>query len=182
MNELVLAERYAQALSASVADESNLESIRDDLAQVVELFAENPELKAFANNPAIPLAVREDVVEEILAAAGDSETTQRFVATLMERDRISLLPLALKRFTAIVDKRLNRVSAKLTSAAPLTKDQEKRIREGLAEYSGKTVLMEADVDPEIIGGVVVEIDGKVLDGSVRSRLARLRDSILAEEI
>lgn len=182
MNEFVLAERYAQALSASVADDSDLESILDDLARVVDLFAGNAELKAFANNPAVPLTAREDVVGEILAAAGESETTRRFVAALMERDRISLLPLTLKRFTAIVDERLNRVSAKVTSAAKLTKDQEKRIREGLAEYSGKTVLMEAYVDPEIIGGVVVEVGGKVLDGSVRSRLARLRDSILAEEI
>ena len=181
MNELLLAERYAQALSASVEDDADLESIRDDLAQGAELFDGNAELKAFALNPAVPLAVREDVVEEILAAAGESETTRRFVATPMERGRISLLPLALKRFVAIVDERLNRVSAKVTSAAPLTKDQEKRIREGLAKYCGKSVLMEVDMDPEIIGGVVVEVGGKILDGSVRTRLARLRESILAEE-
>lgn len=182
MIELVLADRYARALSETIDDHGEAENVQQDLQNLSDLFAENDELRAFAANPAIPLAPRSAALDDILSKTVECDTTRKFVTALLERGRIGLLPRATKRFAALVNQRLNRVPATVTSALPLEEKQKERIRDGLEKYCGKSVLMETKTDPAIIGGVVVEIDGKILDGGLRAQLARLRESVLAEEI
>ncbi|MEA3365166.1 MAG: ATP synthase F1 subunit delta, partial [Candidatus Hydrogenedentes bacterium] len=86
------------------------------------------------------------------------------------------------RFEEIVDARLNRVAVRITTVAPLSAEQEKRLKEKLSAYTGKSVRLQCHVDPEIIGGVVARIGWQVIDDSVRTRLARLKEALIAEEV
>lgn len=181
MNEYLVADRYARALAGAVPDDSALESIQEDINALATLLHENGELRSLMNSPAIPMAVRHGAFEKILETAVNDDTTRRFAATLLKRGRIGLLPRVVDRFAELVDVRLNRVTAMVTSAVPLDAAQAENIQKGLAEYCGKTVRIEAHVDPDIIGGVLVRVGGKILDGSLRARLAQLKESLLAEE-
>lgn len=181
MNEYLVADRYARALSGSVTEDTALETIQEDVRALAALLDENEELRNLLHSPAIPMTARSSAFEKMLETAVHDDTTRRFAATLLKRGRIGLLPRVIDRFAELVDARLNRVTANVTSAVPLDAAQVESIREGLAAYCGKTVRLNARVDPEIIGGVVVRVGGKVLDGSLRTRLAQLKESLLAEE-
>ena len=93
-----------------------------------------------------------------------------------------LLSETVTRFEEIVDARLNRVAARITTVAPLTPEQEERLKGKLSEYAGKSVRLKCNVEPDIIGGVIARIGWQVIDDSVRARLARLKEALIAEEV
>ncbi len=181
MNETLVARRYARALSLAVPSDEDLKDALDDLNTLDTLCRENHELHAFLCNPAIPLLERLTAYREILDRSITQETIKRFAETLLKRGRITLLTQATECFAELVDRRLNRVTAYVTSASSLNTEQEARVREGLAEYSGRTVRLITNTDTSLIGGLVVRIDGVVLDGSLRARLDQLKNTLLSEE-
>ena len=181
MNETLVAQRYARALSLAVPSDEDLNDTLADLNALDALCRDNKELRAFLGNPAIPLHERLTAFREILDRAIAHETIKRFAETLLKRGRITLLTRATERFAELVDQRLNRVTAYVTSATPLDTEQEERVLEGLTEYSGRTVRLITDTDPGLIGGLVVRLDGVVLDGSLRARLDQLKNTLLSEE-
>lgn len=181
MNETLIAQRYARALSLAIPSDDDLNDMLNDLNTLDTLCRENLELHAFLCNLAIPRHERLVAFRKILDRSITQETVKRFAETLLKRGRITLLAEATERFAELVDQRLNLVTAYVTSATPLKPEQEERVREGLTEYSGRTVRLITDTDTGLIGGLVVRLDGVVLDGSLRSRLAQMKNTLLSEE-
>jgi F-type H+-transporting ATPase subunit delta len=81
-----------------------------------------------------------------------------------------------------VDERMNRTAAQVTSAQPMPDDQRARVEESLAQFSGKTVRATYETDPALIGGLTAVIGGRVIDGSLRTRLARIKEALIGQEI
>jgi F-type H+-transporting ATPase subunit delta len=106
--------------------------------------------------------------------------TGRFMLLLVDRGRISLLEQISSSLAELVDLRLNRAEAVVTTAVPLNKEQRKRLRVRLSEVTGKTIRMKEQSDPDILGGVVVQIGTRVIDGSVKSSLSKMREELIAE--
>lgn len=180
MNHLV-AERYAKGLSESIPDAADLEEALKGLEDMCETYGEHQTLRTLLETPAVPAATREKILEAVLDVHEMPPVAKRFVLTLFERHRINLLREATSTFGVLVDKRLNRMVAHVTTALELSPGQEEKLCEKLSEYSGSTVRLEKEVDTEIIGGVVVRLGGSVLDGSLRAQLNRVKESLLAEE-
>jgi len=181
MSAILIAQRYAQALSESVTDSQQLEVILNDLNEFRTIFLENNELHTALSNPAIPPHTREGVLDDVLTALALQPVARNLIKILFLRRRIALLSQVVSLFEKMVDERLNRVTAQVTTATPLTPETERRVREGLVAFSNKTVTLETTRDPEILGGVVAQIGNIIIDGSWRARLNQLKQALLVEE-
>jgi F-type H+-transporting ATPase subunit delta len=103
---------------------------------------------------------------------------QRFALLLLDRGRIALLASLARAYRELADAHAGRVRAVVTSAAPLSPADLERVRRSLERRTKKTVMLEAQVDPSLIGGLVAQVGDLVLDGSVRTQLSTLRDKLL----
>lgn len=180
MKNYLLAYRYANALLLSIESDSDLDPASDALHAVARLFREEQSLYSALATPSIDVDRRASVLREVLG----EETPPlvcRLAEILLRRGRISLLPDVATVFSSVADRRLNRVTAEVATAASLDDQHRARLNEALAKFSGKTVRMQCAVDPELLGGAVARLDGTLIDGSVRSRLERLSAALLAEE-
>ncbi len=121
-------------------------------------------------------------MEEVANRAVVADTVKRFMMVLLDRRRVAIYADIVEVFARNVDERLNRIAADVTTAIPMTAGQEDALCSALGRYSGKTVRINATVVPEILGGVVARVGGTVIDGSLRSRLDRIRNALIAEEI
>ena len=178
MKDRLVSERYALGLSAAIAGEAELEAVLDAFRDFCEIYAAHDTLATVLQNPSILLAEREGILDGILESLGSPETLRRFLRLLLRRGRIAILGQAAEVFSEIVDKRMNRVRATVTTALPLAEGRASELEKALSARSGKKVRIEAHVDAGIIGGIVVQIEGTVIDGSLRTRLERAKESLL----
>lgn len=181
MKNYLAAQRYAKALSDSLPELEQLEPASEWLQGFATLLAENAEFRLVLQNPAVPAAARHAVLEDILAKTSAEPVLRNLASELFRRGRLNIVTEIAELFGRIVDARLSRITARVTTAEPVTDQQAERIRAGLATYANKDVSLKKRVDPDIIGGVVVKIDGIVIDGSLRARLKQLRTALLSEE-
>lgn len=181
MKDRLISERYALGLSAAIADDAQLEAVLDAFRDFSVIYAAHDTLSTVLQNPSIILAERERILEGILESMGSSKTLRRFLQLLLRRGRIAILEQAAEVFAEIVDTRMNRVRATVTTALPLAEGRASELEKALSARTGKKVRIEAHQDAGIIGGIVVEIEGTVIDGSLRTRLERAKERLLAKE-
>ncbi|MBN2311771.1 MAG: ATP synthase F1 subunit delta [Candidatus Hydrogenedentes bacterium] len=182
MRDYLIAQRYAEGLSAAMADTARLERAVEQLADMARLLDTHHDLRSCIGNDAIDEHLRGRVLDDVLRRLGAEPEVLRLCGLLLSRDRVFLLGDIVELLGRILDERLNRTTAKVTSAAPLTGPQQDRVRQALAGFSGKEVRLTCAVDADLIGGVVAEIGGRVIDGSLRTQLERLKTELIAEEI
>lgn len=181
MSMQLVAKRYARALASSIEDNDQLDAVLTSLEDFSTAYAEHAEFRRAIENPSIPYAVREKPFREFLERVEGPEVSRSFLLTLFQRGRIAGIGKVVSVLRGVVDARLNRARATVTSATELGPDQLKSIESGLETYSQKDIQIETHVDPDILGGVVVHLDGAVIDGSLRSHLGRIREALLNEE-
>lgn len=174
-----VADRYARSLEATLREDSELEPTLDALQRFNGLFMDCDDLRTVLTSPATDPLNRLKVLREILERDEFPSVAAKLVCELLRRGRIRALPNVTIIFTRLVDARLNRVEAVVTTAIALSSEQEERVREGLAKFTSKSVRLRSKIDPKVIGGVVVECEGKIIDGSLRTRLDRLKEAVLA---
>jgi len=182
MKNHLIAMRYANALGEAITDPGRLEHVLGQLAALSELYETHDDFRHCMGNRALAKEPRARVLDELLERIGADEEVRRLARLLFSKDRQAILPGIVEEFATIVDKRLNRVTANVTSAAPLNDEQRVRLETALARLSGKDVRLECEVDQDLIGGVVARIGGQVIDGSLRNRLERLKHELIAQEI
>ncbi len=174
------ARRYAEA-ATQIADRDG--SLGDWVA-AVERASERlsaADLMRVLADPAIPFADRRRVAERVL---GDEVTggPRNLVLLLVRRGRIELLPHVAAELRRLHDQRAGIVKAIVTSAAPLSEQEVTAISQRLASTTGGTVQLDLHVDASLLGGVQVRIGDRLIDGSVRGRLERLRTRLAAGAI
>jgi F-type H+-transporting ATPase subunit delta len=180
MADHLIAERYAAALSGVIADNEQALSVMDRLDTFAELMAESHDLRSCLGNPSMDIAQRRQVLDDVLKKLGIDGPLHNLAQELLRRGRITLVGEIASSYSVLVDKRLNRVTAFVTTALPMTDGEMAALTKGLEHYSGMTVRLRCKTDPRIICGTVVRIAGKVIDDSVKSRLDNLRTALLAE--
>lgn len=181
MKHYPVAERYARALSESIADAGELETALAALEDFQGLYAETPDLRSAFSNPGVSVEKRATLLQEVLAGEDMPDAVRHLLDILVRRGRIALLADVTEVFSTLVDRRLNRIGARVRTATPLSEAQRARLVQVLENYFKKSIRMKCVVDPTILGGVVARVGGVVLDGSVRSRLERLRAELLSRE-
>ena len=181
MRHHLIAERYAKALSSAIDSAEELEEALAALREFAEVYENHGELRQVIENPALTREVRKAILDEVVERSGMPQYACGLIRTLFLRGRISRLADVLELLDRIVNQRLGRVRAEVTTAVPLSESHAERIRKSLSDFAQKEVLLRTEVDDSIIGGVIVRMEGAVYDGSLRARLARMKLALLAEE-
>jgi F-type H+-transporting ATPase subunit delta len=172
------ATRYARALFDTVLAEGlDLQKAQTDLGEFAGLVAENEALQRVLTNPAIPVARKRAVIDELLSRASLQPTVAKLLLMLAERDRLVILPEVADVFNARLMEHQNVVRARIVTAVALPSDRVTALAAGLTRATGRNVVIEAQVDPAIIGGAVARIGGTVYDGSITRQLERIRETL-----
>lgn len=170
--------RYAKAIFAIGVDKGLFELFGRQLSELAELWQASPELRQTLENPVFKLAQKRAVLQSLLPRVAPARPVQSLALLLLERGRIAMLPGIARAYQDMSDDKLGRVRARVRSAHALDLASETAIRKALERRTGKKVLMTTEVDVSLIGGVVAEVAGTVLDGSVASRLDSLKNRLL----
>jgi len=171
--------RYADAAFEIGLRDGTVEVWRRELDAAAEMVGDDTLMDALAS-PAIPLDQRLDAAQGVFAKL--SQPVRNLVLLLVRRGRIEQLPRVAAEFARHDDARNGLTHATATSAAPLGAEEIRAIASHLEGLTGGRVDLETNVDPSILGGVVVRIGDRLIDGSVRGRLERLRGRLAAGTI
>lgn len=171
-----LARRYAQALFDIASETKTLEQVEVELKELTRVIQDYPEVKQVLHHPHIPLSEKKSLMDKLLGNE-IGETVRHFLFLMIDRRRQDLLPLIQREFTHFLDEARQIVEAKVATAAALTADQEEKLRQNLARLTGKNVRMVSEIRPELIGGVMVQVGDRVIDGTVAHSLNRMREEL-----
>jgi F-type H+-transporting ATPase subunit delta len=170
-----IARVYAVALFGAAKDRGKLDAIRDQLGQFVDALNENREMQLFLFSPAFSSAEK---IEGLKKAVSDAEPELlNFLELLLEKGRMPVIFRIRRQFDALWAKENKRLGVTVTSAVELDPEIAKRIGAEIEEQTGNTVELESRVDPDILGGLVVQVGNMILDTSIRNRLEKLRKSV-----
>ncbi len=174
------ARRYARAL-LDVALEKGDEGLRQDLADLARLFSDSPELRAVLRHPGVPAEKKTAVVASLWRRGTSSPLLQRLVALLVERDRVEILPLIADAYRRLWHAHHDIVEADAVSARDMDGAEIHVLSAAVGRALGKQVELRHRVDESLIGGLQLRMEGRVYDGSVRSRLRALRERLAGTE-
>jgi F-type H+-transporting ATPase subunit delta len=174
-----VAKVYAEALINAAEKHGRGDSVVEELDTLVDdVFRSQPDLERFLSSA----AVRRDQKARVIGAAFEHKTDPLFVdflRVLNKHDRLGVIRAIRSICHEIRDQRARRVRVKVRSAVPLDDGQLDRIRHDLRSTFSLEPLLESTVDAALLGGVVIQVGDWLFDGSVRTRLSRLRDQLLA---
>jgi F-type H+-transporting ATPase subunit delta len=170
-----IARVYANALFGAAKDRGKLDAIRDQLAQFVAALEENRELRLFLFSPYFSSAEKIDGLKK--AVTGAEPEFVNFLQLLLEKGRMPVIFRIRRQYDALWDKENKRLAVTVTSAVELDPAVAKQIAAEIEEQTGNTVELSSRIDPDILGGLVVQVGDMVLDTSIRNRLEKLRKSV-----
>lgn len=181
MKNALLAKRYAKALFAVGQEEKALDEYATSLKEFAALLAANPELDDALSNPMYPLDAREGVMAEVVKAAGLSTIMGNFLNLIVQKRRADVLGDIAEMFQILVDEENNTAQGTVVSATELSADMQTKVQETLEKITGKQVTLTTQVDESIIGGMIAKVGDLVLDGSIKTQLEELKESIKGSE-
>jgi F-type H+-transporting ATPase subunit delta len=176
----VIARRYAKALFLLAGEESALEQTGVELQQLAEV-ASDPKLRETLSNPLLSPAARRAIAQTFADRLALRPTTRNFLCLLADHQRLGQIVGIAEHYRRLLDDARGRVRAAIHSAVSLTEEQELKLASAFERVTGKTVLATRQVDAGLLGGVVVEIAGKVYDGSLKTQLQHLAASIAGSD-
>ena len=169
-----IAGRYAAALY-ELADESKaLDAVADDLRALKSLISDSDDLAKLIRSPLIDRDDKAAAMNSVLKQAGCDDLTRRFIGVVASNNRLFALPGMIDAFLAELAQRRGEITAEVASAKPLSENQLASISETLQSALGGRVAIEPRVDPSLIGGLVVRVGSRMIDGSLKSKLQRLQ--------
>ena len=171
------ARRYAEAAFAVSSRDRTQEAWGRDLATVAETIADD-RVRDILDNPSVPLPERIRLVQDLFGTHV-SAPVLNLVRLLVDRGRTELLPAVADEYRRLINRQRGIVEAVVTSAAPLTTVETQAVRARVESMAGAAVDLRTEVDASLIGGLTVMVGGRLLDASVRGRLERLRDQLVA---
>lgn len=170
-----IAEVYARSLFEVAKDDGKLDTVREQLGQVADALAENRELQVFFFSPYFS---SDEKVEGLSKAISDAdETVGNFLKLLVEKHRMPALFRIRQRFEALWQEENKILPVQITSAIQLDEQTVSNIGARIGERTGRKVELRSDVDPNILGGIVLQVGNNVLDASIRNRLENLRKHV-----
>ena len=176
-----LARRYAQA-AADAAEEKGGTDAVEALARGIRAFHEGyreaPELKALVDNPKLK-NVRDEVLDAVLDKLDLSVSGSALIRVLTQNDRMNILDEVVTELISIADRAAGRARAKVISASGLSDKQKERIAKALEARVGSPVVLELEIDPQIIGGLICQVGDVTINNSVQRQLELLSERLYA---
>lgn len=181
MLENVVARRYSQAFFAIAQEQSSLDRLEEELKTVVNTINDNKELKRVMDHQLVSPEEKKAIIEKIFSGE-ISETTLNFLDVVIDKYRATYIPAIYEEFVSYANAARNMVDASVKAATELSDADLENIKARLSAVTGKTVRLQSKSDPSLIGGVVVRIGDKVIDGSITGRLDKLKENLLQIEV
>ena len=168
-----LAGRYATALFELARDEKQLEAVGASLSTLRQALTDSDDFRELTTSP----LVSRDQATAAVAATSQSmkldPVTAKFVGVLAQNRRLSQLPQIIRAFNLLAASHRGETTAEVTSAHPLSDDQVAALKANLKTRIGRDVAVDLNIDPAILGGLVVKIGSQMIDGSIRTKLNSL---------
>lgn len=171
------ARRYAEAAFEVAMRDGTLERWRAELDLAASLAGDRRALAILAN-PAISVEKRAVALDDLLSDRV-SQPVMNLLQLMLRRARIEDVARVASQFQRLDDERQGIVHATVTAASELTQDEIRELTARLERSTGGRIALEVEVDPSLLGGLVVRVGDRMIDGSVRGRLQRLRNQLLA---
>ena len=172
-----LAGRYAVALFELAAEDGVVSAVESDLDKLSAALDQSPELASLTTNPQLGRKAKMSAIEEVAKLLELNTLTRRFLGVLAENRRLAETGRVIRAFREIAAAQRGEVSAEVISARPLTEDQLSSLKQKLTAREGRTVKLTSSVDPDMLGGLIVTIGSKRIDGSIRTRLNALTQAM-----
>lgn len=174
-----LAGRYASALFELASENGTVTAVETDLGKLGDALSGSDDLRSATTNPQLSREEQASAVSAVASHLGLSELTTNFIGVLAGNRRLSKLPEMISAFKAIAAGQRGEITATVTSAHPLSDDQIAALKTKLTARQGRTVMLTADVDPDLLGGLVVTLGSERIDASIRTRLNSLSQAMKA---
>lgn len=172
-----VAERYANALFELALEAGSLEVAAADFARVAALLDESAELRRLVRSPVFSADGQYRAIAAVLDKAAISGLVANLVKVAAQNRRLFSVPDVITAFGRLLARHRGEVSAEVTSANPLSEAQIKDLKSALKATLDKDVSLETSVDPSLIGGLIVRVGSRMIDGSVRTKLNSLKFSM-----
>lgn len=181
MLSLELARKYAKAIFEIAKDDGKLKEYGGEISAATKTIFDVDALRSFLLDPEITAEAKCAVAKKVFAGNSVSPMVMNFLLLLIEKRRVVLLQEIDAEYQGLANEALGIRIADVTTATPLLNAQATTLRKKLEALSKKTIRLRPHVDPSIIGGVIVQIGDRRIDGSVTGRLAALQSEILASQ-
>jgi F-type H+-transporting ATPase subunit delta len=177
MVNVSVARRYARALLEAGAGK-DADRVSAQLELLNELVRARAELQAFLADPTYTRAQQRAVMDVLIRELPiDAEPLPNFLRLLIDRRRLASLPLIALQFRDLADEKAGRIRGKVVSAVPLPPETLQQLQKALAAVTESTVLLRAEVDPSVIGGVATQFGSVLYDGTLRTGLDEIRRAL-----
>lgn len=175
----VVADRYARAILLSCPEDKTIKQVKTELAIIKQTFNKFEDFRSFLLNPKIPKAVKLQILDSGLKNK-ISDISLNSLKLLISKNREKIIAEVLERFDELCNKYLGVEHVEIFTAVPITQEMENRLRDAVKRFTTRdNVEVILKVDPEIIGGVLVKLGGRVIDGSLKSRFEETRRKMLS---
>jgi F-type H+-transporting ATPase subunit delta len=172
----VISVRYARALLKSAIDQKLDEQVYHEMQLMAKSYVDVPQLRQTIDNPMIAKDKKQIL---LTTAAGPlaSQLTQSFIALVLKEDRENVIQFMANSYITLYRKQKNVIRGKLTTAARVSADTEQKMRQMVESKTHGTVEFETEVNPDIIGGFILEYDTYRMDASVKSKLNNILNTL-----
>jgi F-type H+-transporting ATPase subunit delta len=170
-----LAQVYARALFEVAHEQDKLDVLREQLGQFADAMKENRELELFFFSPYFSTKEKQEGLEKLLDGA--DEQLMNFLKLLIENYRMPVIYRLRREYERLWEQENRLLPVVLTSAVELDEQTVKDLGERIGERTGNTVTLTTKVEPDILGGIVVQVGNSILDASIRNRLEQLRTQV-----
>ncbi len=177
MKNLAIARRYAKALLLIGKEDGQTEQYRQELEGVANLMMAQKGLADTVANPLYNSDERKKVFEGVIGKLKLSKVMSSFLLLLFEKGRVSFIISINEFFQKLADELKGVAKASLVSATELSEETIEKIRSSLSKKTGKEIVLDVQQDPGLIGGIVTRIGDLVLDGSIKTQLLNMRESL-----
>lgn len=173
-----LAGRYASALFDLASEAGTVTAVESDLEKLRAALGESADLRALTTNPEVSRDAAQGAIGGVAGLLGLSPLTGNFLGVLAQNRRLAQLPAMIRAFNTIAAAQRGEVTAEVTSAHALTDTQLASLKDKLTAREGRTVKLQTSVNPDLLGGLVVTIGSKRIDGSILTRLNTLATKMM----
>ncbi len=177
MSNSAISIRYAKALLNIASEEKQVEQYAEELAEVATVLKREDMLRLLLDSPTFPLAKKTAIMQDVVAKMELSEGMGKFVYLLLKKGRIVYLPQIDVNYRKFADDLSGVVRVKIKAANKLTKKRTGEIQASLEKKTGKQIELSVNIDKALIGGLQAEMGGKLFDGSVKTQLKRIADTL-----
>jgi F-type H+-transporting ATPase subunit delta len=166
--------RYARALFALAVEDGSHERVAEELYAVAQALRASNEARTLVENPGYTQGQRHALIDLLEKQLSLSPLVAQFLRLLVDRHRLVELSAIALAYGEMVDEKVGRVRATVTSARPLSDDELRRLRDAFGALTRHSIVLDSRTDPKIVGGLVAQVGPHVFDGSIKTQLERLR--------